>query len=470
METKTPPSYEIKSMPLSDLKENPKNPRTISEAALRGLTASVKTFGPIQPIIWNRRTGYIVGGHQRKKALEAAGYTEAQVVVVDYDEEKEMLANFSLNNPEIQGEFTEEASDILARYEAADPRTLEHLRLDELLDDLGRPEPEAGAGTEPDDAPAAQAQPRVKAGDIWAMGEHRIICGDATKIETIRALFAGEQASCVFTDPPYGVSYEARSGKFEMIKNDDLRDDALVKLLMPALKAAATFAQDDAAFYIWHASSTREDFVHAMKAAGLVERQYLIWAKNGISLGYSDYRWSHEPCFYASKADRKPAFYGDMGESTIWRVSSVKNDGLATTLGSGVLLTDGEGSHLYLTPGAPKAKKTRTIRLTEAGVRVASSDQAGSVWEVNRDRDTEHPTQKPVELARRALANSTRATEIVFDPFVGSGTTVIAAEMLGRRARVMDLDPVYADVTIRRWEAFTGRTAEKIGTLDIAQR
>jgi DNA modification methylase len=441
-------------MRLADLKPAPYNPRTISKEAMDGLAVSLKEFGLLEDIVVNKRTGHIVGGHQRWRALQAEGETSAPVKVVDWDLAKEKRANLTLNNPYVAGAYTPELQELLVELQA-DPE-FKPLRLHELLDDNKNGSETADL----DVIPAAPAKPVSKVGDLWILGSHRLLCGDSTNPENIKRLFKEDRARCVFTDPPYGVSYEARSGKHEIIKNDDLRDDELVKLLLPALKNAVAFADDAAAFYIWHASSTRDDFSYAMKSAGLVEKQYLIWAKNGFSLGWSDYRWSHEPCFYASKMGSKPNFYGDMTDSTVWLVSNVKRGSIATTLGSGIVITDGNGNKIAISPNAPKTKKQRVARVS-AGEKIwiSANDRAGTVWEVARDTDTQHPTQKPAELAVRAIKNSTKEGEIVFDPFLGSGTTIIGAEHTGRRAFGCELDTKYADVIVKRWEKFTGQTA-----------
>ncbi len=442
-------------MRLADLQPAPYNPRTISQEAARGLQTSLKRFGIVQPIIWNKRSKTIVGGHQRKEALLAQGVQESEVVVVDLDPTEEKALNITLNNPYVEGQFTGGLQGLLTELQESMPEAFDELRLKELLE-------EAAEETPPDidNIPSAPAKPASKPGDLWILGDHRLLCGDSTKEENVKRLFGSERAACVFTDPPYGVSYEDKGGNFGMIKNDQLRDDGLVKLLQPALRWAVKYSATDAGFYIWHASSTRDDFSYAMKAAGLVERQYLIWAKNGFSMSWSDYKWSHEPCFYASKAERKPAFYGDPTNNTIWRVSTVKSGQVATTLGSGIVLTDGEGNKLYIQANPPASRKIRTTRVAPGDkISIASADAAGTVWEVSRETDTQHPTQKPAELAIRAIKNSSKEGDVIYDPFLGSGTTLLGADYTGRRCYGCELDPKYADVIVKRWEEFSAKKA-----------
>ena len=310
-----------------------------------------------------------------------------------------------------------------------------------------------------DEAETLREELGVEPGQIWeipsrnAPGKnHRIICADSTQPETYRTLMQGLLAHMVFTDPPYGVSYDAPSGLHTPIVADDLMGDDLSKFLSSAFKPAVRHTTPEAAFYIWHASATRDDFTYAMKKAGLVERQTIIWAKPNIILGWSDYRWSHEPCFYAAKDGQNPAFHGDRSQSTVWTISLSQNGKSATALATGLVVSDGECS-LFLSPYPPKGKKVRTQRLKDGqSLLVSADDIGGTIWNVARDTDIHHPTQKPAELARRAIVNSSQPGEIVLDMFGGSGSTAIGAEQCGRVARLIELDPKYVAVTLQRME------------------
>lgn len=320
----------------------------------------------------------------------------------------------------------------------------------------------AGAeDAEPNDQDTELEQPlppMSKPGDLWLLGHHRLICGDATDEDTINRLMDGEKAAMVHTDPPYGVSYETQSGKFAMIKNDDKTHDELYyKLLLPAFNNYRKHTIPEAAFYIWHASSTRRDFEDAMTAAGLMENQYIIWTKNGISLGRADYQWAHEPCFYASKAGTSPNFYGDRAQHTVWRVTTRQDGSMMTVLGGGVVLTDGTGGKLCITDKPPKGKKMRYVRMEEGKpIDLFQEDRMQTVWEVARETNTLHPTQKPVEIPIRAIENSSQPGEIVLDFFGGSGSTLMGAEQTGRRCYTTELDPIYCDVIVSRYVAHTG--------------
>ena len=187
------------------------------------------------------------------------------------------------------------------------------------------------------------------------------------------------------------------------------------------------------------------------------EKQYIIWVKNAPVLGHADYQWAHEPCFYAEKAGQSAHFYGDRSQRTTWKVVLRDSNHMATVLTGGVVLTDGAGGKVFLNDKPPKGKKIRYIRLSEGkSVCLYPESKASTVWEVARETGTEHPTQKPVELAIRAIDNSSKPGDLVLDFFGGSGSTLIGAEMTGRRCNMVELDPRYCDVIINRYVRFKG--------------
>lgn len=448
---------EIKTMKVKDLKPAPYNPRTIEKQELEGLKASLKRFGLVEPIVWNKRTGYVVGGHQRLKALQEERITDSLVVVVDLSDDDEQALNITLNNPKAQGRFDEESvSRMLEELKPKMPE-FEALNLQALLDTMKTKDEKI----EEDDVPDPPEDTFSKPGDVWILGEHRLVCGDCTKQETWDRMIAGAKASLVFTDPPYGVSYKAASGKHEIIMGDKERDDALINnLLLPAFKMAVKNAKDTASFYIWHASPSRDDFAYALKAARLQELQYLIWAKPSAVLGWADYQWSHEPCFYAVKAGNSPDFYGDRTNTTVWRVGLKTSHEGAFLVGNGILLVDGKGGKVFITNAEPKNKKIRRVRIEE-GQTIAAEAGGGaeSCWEIGRESGYKHPTQKPVELARRGILNSSKPGDIVVDMFLGSGCTLMACEETGRKCFGSEMDPKHVDVIATRWMKWTGRKA-----------
>lgn len=408
------------------------------------------------------RSGMIVSGHGR---YQAAKLLQCPVPVdfQDYASEEEELADLTADNriAELAENDEEMLAEILAEINLSDlPTEITGYTEDDLdsilgsiIDEVEDPEPQ-----NQDTEYQQPLPPMSKPGDLWILGPHRLICGDATDEPTIERLMDGQKAAMVHTDPPYGVSYETQSGNFAMIKNDDkTHDDLYYTLLLPAFNNYRKHTIPQAAFYIWHASSTRRDFEDAMVAAGLVEKQYIIWVKNGITLGRSDYQWAHEPCFYAGKEGESPNFYGDRAQHTVWRVTTQQDGSMMTVLGSGIVLTDGTGGKLCITDKPPKGKKYRYVRMEQGKpIDLFQDDRMQTVWEVSREANPLHPTQKPVEIPVRAIENSSQPGDIVLDFFGGSGSTLMGAELTGRRCFSTELDPVYCDVIISRYVTQTG--------------
>jgi DNA modification methylase len=259
---------------------------------------------------------------------------------------------------------------------------------------------------EPPDPPAA---PRTRPGDVWMLGRHRVLCGDATKKPDVRRVMGDERAACMWTDPPYGVSYSGKTKDALKLENDDAK--GLHALLVAAFTLADGVLAAGAPFYIAHpAGALTLEFERAVHDVGWRKHQELIWVKDVIVLGHSDYHLKHEGIIYG------------------W------------TKGPG---RSGRGAH--------------------EGSRWHGDDAQSSVFEVVRPkRSDEHPTTKPVELVARCLLNSTKERDVVFDPFVGSGTTLIACEQLGRACRAIEIEPRYVDVIVARWEKLTGETAKRV--------
>lgn len=264
--------------------------------------------------------------------------------------------------------------------------------------------------TDEDAVPEAPANPVTVLGDVWLLGKHRVMCGDSTSIDSFSALMAGQSGDAVFTDPPYGMSYGGgrRAGakpknrekfgtraNFGEIKGDDLRGEDLTALVRDALLTAKTHCKDGSAFYVCFPWRTYSEFEAGLRGIGLEPNACIVWDKKYIGLGNANYRPQHEFIFYVKGG----SWHGDRAQSDIWSMS-----------------------------------------------RAAGADYV-------------HPTQKPVELVERALGNSSKAGDIVADCFGGSGSTLIACEKTGRHARLMELDPKYVDVIVKRWQEFTGKQA-----------
>lgn len=449
-------------MDLTELRPNPRNPNHHPDEQIRLLAKIIETQGWRQPVKVSTRSGMIVSGHGR---YQAAKLLQCPVPVdfQDYASEEEELADLTADNriAELAENDEEMLAEILAEINLSDlPTEITGYTEDDLASIIGSiiEEVEEPETQSQDNEYQQPITPMSKPGDLWLLGNHRLICGDATDESTIDRLMDGQKAAMVHTDPPYGVSYETQSGNFSMIKNDDkTHDDLYYTLLLPAFNNYRKHTIPQAAFYIWHASSTRRDFEDAMVAAGLVEKQYIIWVKNGITLGRSDYQWAHEPCFYAGKEGENPNFYGDRAQHTVWRVTTQQDGSMMTVLGSGIVLTDGTGGKLCITDKPPKGKKYRYVRM-EPGkpIDLFQEDRMQTVWEVAREASPLHPTQKPVEIPIRAIENSSQPGDIVLDFFGGSGSTLMGAELTGRRCYSAELDPVYCDVIISRYVTQTG--------------
>ncbi len=391
----------------TSLVPNPQNWRTHPKAQHDALAAVLDGVGWVQDVIVNRQTGHIVDGHLRVDMAIARQEPTIPVVYVDITGEEERLILATL--------------DPLAAMAVANKDMLKNLLqglegsangVQGLLAQVAQQQKvvlEKAGLTDPDDVPEVPEEPVTKLGDLWRLGDHRLLCGDATNAEDVRRLLGEEKPLLMVTDPPYGVGYEVAGAnpKFKRrptgIANDDLG------------KGQAAFWQS--AFAHWPLEGDAYIFsppgplitvlCASLVAAGIEHHQWLIWVKHHFSLGRAHYHYRHEHIFYGWKG------------RTSW---------------------DG-------------------------------SRDLDSVWEEDRPtRSPEHPTMKPVALCERAVVHSSRAGGLVVDPFLGSGTTIIAAEKLGRRCYGMEIEPCYVDVAVRRWEAFAGRQAELIPGTEAAVR
>jgi site-specific DNA-methyltransferase (adenine-specific) len=266
------------------------------------------------------------------------------------------------------------------------------------LDALLNPTQLTDGLTDEDAVPEVPIEPKTKLGDIYQLGNHRLMCGDSTSIDAVEKLMDGQLADQLVTDPPYNIAYEGGSKKREQIKNDEMADEEFRQFLKDVYIAADAVMKAGAVFYIWHADTEGYNFRGAARDMGWRVRQTLIWNKDNSAFGRSDYHWKHEPCLYG------------------WKEGS---------------------AHLWATD----RKQTTVISCK----RPSKSDL--------------HPTMKPVELMEYQILNNTKGSDIVLDLFGGSGSTMIAAEKVGRHSRLMELDPKYCDVIIKRWEDFTGKKA-----------
>lgn len=269
------------------------------------------------------------------------------------------------------------------------------------------------------------------------------MCGDSTKKQDIQYLMATCLAAMIFTDPPYNVAYESNDGK--KIKNDDMASDAFYQFLFTAFQNAYEVSQNGAAIYIAHSESEGINFRRAMVDAGWLMKQCLIWVKNTFVLGRQDYQWRHEPILYGWKPGGSHKWFGGRKQSTVIELPEWFSQ-------------RHEGDHSILT--FSNGVESVRLKVPEFEVLERESDESSTVWRFDKPvRSTEHPTMKPIPLVSRAIMNSSKVHDVVLDMFLGSGTTLMAAEQTNRICYGMEYDPVYCDVIVQRWEEFTGQKA-----------
>lgn len=351
------------------------------------LKRSIEQFGYVEPVIWNKVTGRVVGGHQRLKVLIDMGITEVECVVVEMDAEKEKALNIALNK--ISGEWDKEKLALLiadlqgADFDVSltgfDPAELDALFKDSIKD--GIHDDDFDVETE------LKKPPITKLGDMWTLGRHRLVCGDSTKADTFNLLMAGVKANLVITDPPYNVNYEGNAGK---IKNDNIANDAFYSFLLSAFQNTEAAMADDASIYVFHADTEGLNFRKAFSDAGFYLSGCCIWKKQSLVLGRSPYQWQHEPVLYGWKKNGKHQWYTGRKETTIWEFDKPKKNG-------------------------------------------------------------DHPTMKPIPLLAYPIMNSSMSNTLVLDPFGGSGSTLIACEQSDRSCYTIELDEKFCDVIVKRY-------------------
>ncbi len=422
---------EISDIKLSDIKPAPYNPREISNEALSGLRHSLEKFGYVDLMVVNKRNMRVISGHQRYKILQAEGVETVTAILVDVDEIQEQAMNVTLNNQEIAGYWTAALIPLLERLrnEAADDYL--NLRLKNLRDAVGDMGVEnMGDGkTLPDDIPEPPKETITKKGDLWILGDHRLLCGDSTSDEDVARIMNGEKASLFATDPPYCVDYTGANrptgGKdwSDVYHEVDIPDakEFMKKFYSVGLK----YIKENTALYLWHASKRRSMIDEVCDSLGILVHQQIIWVKPCAVLTYSFYSWRHEPCLLMWIKGQKPPYKPkDKSIGSVWTVG-------------------------FLRTGDP-----------------TKPEYYNDVWELDwegkkRNSGLQHPTVKPTEVFAIPMRVHTSPGEVCYEPFCGSGSQIIAAERLNRRCFAMEIEPVFCDVAVRRWEEFTGRKAQR---------
>ena len=446
---------ELRKVQLSELKPaayNPRVPLKPGDPEYEALALSIERNGYIEPIVVNSDLT-IISGHQRRTVMMDLGRTEAEVIVVDIkDPEREKAANIALNK--ITGRWDEKALyDLLIDLEQAGADLAETgFSTDDLQELFTNIDLETQANDDGYDAGRAITEkeaagpPRTKYGDIWELGEHRLMCGDAADFSDVSLLMAGAEADLIITDPPYNVDYEAKDKSLESaykrnttrkvneIIGDRMDDDEFYNFLFRVFSNYCDIAKAGAAVYVFHADSEGLTFRQAFDASGFALKQVLIWEKNQFVIGRQDYHWRHEPILYGWKEGAAHYFIDDRHQDTV------------------IIEDDIDFSAM---------KKQDLVAYIEK-IRSDLAARTSVQYEKKPAKSDMHPTMKPVALVGRFIQNSSRHRENVVDLFAGSGTTLIAAEQLHRVAYLMELNPVYCDVIIDRWEDFTGRKARQV--------
>ena len=397
----------VMAMPTASLVPYAANARTHSEAQVGQITASIAEFGFVNPVLVDA-AGVLVAGHGRVMAAKRLGLAMVPAIRLAHLTEAQARAlrladnQIALNSGWDEALLAAELARI--RDHGFDLASLgfDPASLDALLAGVATDGGDGGAhGDEDAEAPEPPADPVTRPGDLWLLGEHRLLCGDATSARDVARLLDGKKPHLMATDPPYGVEYDptwrnaagvsdtARTGR---VLNDHRADWR---------EAWALFPGDVA--YVWHAGRHTRTVVESLEAAGFTIRSQIIWAKSRLVLGRGDYHWQHEPCFYAVREGKTGHWQGARDQTTLWSIATRGNE--------------------------------------------------------TEDPETVHSTQKPVECMRRPILNNSAPSDAIYEPFSGSGTTIIAAEITGRRCLAMEIDPAYCDVAVQRWQELTGRQA-----------
>ena len=414
---------QVEVVPIDSLTTDPKNVRKHGPRNLDAIKRSLERFGQRRALIV-MPDGTVIAGNGTLEAARALGWTDISVTRVPAD-------------------WT---TDEAAAYAIADNRTAELAEWDDDvlkdtladLDSKGWDIADVGfdvnflppAEVHEDDVPSVPVEPETKPGDLWVLGDHRLLCGDSTVITDVEKVMGGGVAALCITDPPYNVDYQSGDGK--TIKNDHMKAEAFVAFLTDAFTSLYAACSAGTPVYVFHADSEGLAFRTAFTAAGFLLKQVLVWAKQSFVLGRQDYHWQHEPILYGWKPGAAHRWFGGRK--------------LATVIGGESL-----------------------SEMSDVEVRELLEEMLAETSVIKHERPStsaEHPTMKPVALVARLLENSSLRGDVVVDPFLGSGTTLIACEQTGRVCRGLELDPAYCDVIVQRWENLTGKKAHIDGATE----
>ena len=431
--------------------------RSVADCTVESLAAAIREFSNIdssngdaeyrlqQSITVNANGMNVIDGHKRMNALALLGQFVVHAGDITFveieDSAFEKALMLTLNNPSLQGEFTDEVQALLEEIKP-EIEFFDEILLNELRENLE----EEGAGSEVlqlDQVPEIQEKVISHYGDIWKLGEHVLMCGDATEQEDVRDLLDGNKTNLVFTDPPYNMNYKSK--KLGGIENDNLSDREFATLILVSAKNMMDVLAENGSYYFCMSSIESSMLAHRLNLLGLKTRP-LIWAKPGMGLGAQEYRPQHEVMLYGYKGNSKERVWnGGRGKSDLWDFD-LERQVLAREEDGATIITVGLGSDFIEIELDGKVN----------GLVYSADGDASDLWRFARHGGGvyDHPTQKPVDLIKRAIAHSSNPGDIVLDCFAGSGSTLIASDLLNRKCFLMEKDPKYCDVIIRRWEAY----------------
>jgi len=446
MMKKPSPDFPISRKKLSDLTPDARNANKGTARGSAMIRASLRDYGAGRSVLLDKH-GAIIAGN---KTVENAGALGHKDVIVVQTDGSQLVAvqrtDLDLKDPRARqlaiadnrsGEVSLEWDAETLKGLAGDGIDLAPFWSADELEELWAPESALLTGE--DDAPALPKKAVTKPGELWALGDHRLFCGDATKAADLAAVLGGALAHAMWTDPPYNVAIEGRTKDKLKIQGDSMPDSEFRAFMLKAFTAALAVVQPGGCVYVAHVDTWGEQVRAAFREAGFHLASCLIWRKNTLVLGRSDYQWRHEPILYGWRPGGRHKFKGGrrqttMVEFTAPRAQRMPDGSWQITLGDDTLV----------------------IRGTDLTLELA----AGTLISEDRPiRSTEHPTMKPVSLVRRLLLNSTSRGDLVLDPFGGSGSTLIACQTMNRRAALLEIDPAYCDVIIERFQDATGKKA-----------
>ena len=426
----------IENLTLDALIPYARNSRTHSDEQVAQVAASIREFGFTNPVLIDANGG-IIAGHGRVMAARKLGMADVPCIRLAHLSEAQKRAYVIADNKLALNSGWDEkmlAAELASLKEFDFDLSL--LGFGSDLIDIMDPDLNSAEEKDPDEVPEKQKEVKSKRGDQWICGTHRVMCGDSTSSADWGGLMHNEMADMCWTDPPYNVAYESKLAG--SIKNDSMADDDFARFLAATFRAAFERMAPGAAIYVAHADTEGYNFRRAFREAGFKLSGCLVWKKDSLVLGRSDYQWIHEPILYGWKPGAAHRWFGGRKQTTV----SDWSDGPITKIGENKYQIV-VGDSILTVSGDAKIEETMSSIL----------------FHEKPKRSEDHPTMKPVGLIEKQIKSSARTGDIVIDAFGGSGSTLIAAERMGLKARLMELDEKFVDVIVRRWQQYTGKRA-----------